>query len=109
VPDILAMKDSLGREPWWNADRCAPPLGGAAVADATAEYQLRLSAFRFRHFCSFFPFVIRVKAALANASTGICLQPLGMEHRHRRPKDAVLRTAMSVVTVSVSGLPSLGR
>ena len=23
--ESLAMKDSLGREPWWNADRCAPP------------------------------------------------------------------------------------
>jgi len=22
--ESLAMKDSLGREPWWNADRCAP-------------------------------------------------------------------------------------
>src|ERR1051326_2947132 len=29
---------------------CASPLRGAAVADATAEYQLRLSAFCFRFF-----------------------------------------------------------
>jgi hypothetical protein len=29
------------------------PLAGAAVADATAEYQLRLSAFCFRFFLSF--------------------------------------------------------
>jgi hypothetical protein len=35
--ESLAMKDSLGREPWWNADRCAPGDPGAAVADATAE------------------------------------------------------------------------
>jgi hypothetical protein len=82
---------------------CASPLGGAAVADATAEYQLRLSAFRFRHFRSFVLSVIRAEAALAHASTGICLLPLGMEHRHRRPKDAVLRTAMSVVTVQNTG------
>jgi hypothetical protein len=46
---------------------------------------LRLSAFRFRYFLSFFfPFVIRAEAALANASTGICLLQPGMEHRHRR-------------------------
>ena len=29
---------------------CASPLGGAVVADATAEYLLHLSAFRFRLF-----------------------------------------------------------
>src|SRR5215470_6889222 len=40
----LAMKDSLGREPRRNADRCAPGDPGAAVAEATAEYDLRLSA-----------------------------------------------------------------
>src|SRR5215469_16911768 len=30
--ESLAMKDSLGREPRWNADRCAPGDPGAAVA-----------------------------------------------------------------------------
>ena len=63
---------------------CASPLGGAAVADATAEYQLRLSAFRFRHFFvrsfPFVSFVIRAEAALANASTGISLPQPRMEH-----------------------------
>jgi hypothetical protein len=29
--ESLAMKDSLGREPRWNADRCAPGAPGAAV------------------------------------------------------------------------------
>jgi hypothetical protein len=85
---------------------CASPLGGAAVPVGTAEYSLRLSAFRFRLFLSFLPvrscpfvlFVIHAEAALANASTGICPLPLGMEHRMK-----------SVKTISVSGLPSLGR
>jgi hypothetical protein len=57
--------------------------------------------------------VIRAKAALANASTGIGLLRLGMEHRHRRTKNgrsknAGLRTAMSVATVHNSGVPWLG-
>jgi hypothetical protein len=38
--------------------------------------------------------VIRAEATLANASTGICLPQLGMEHRMK-----------SVMTVSESGLP----
>jgi hypothetical protein len=53
---------------------------------------LRLSALRFRHF-SLFPFVIRAEAALANASTGICLLQLSTEHRIK-----------SVVTISESGV-----
>src|SRR5436305_14788262 len=36
---------------------CASPLRGAAVADATAEYELRLSAFCFRFFLSVLPFL----------------------------------------------------
>jgi hypothetical protein len=53
--ESLAMKDSLGREPWWNADRCAPPaFGGAAVPVWHGRIlKLRLSAFRFRFFLSF--------------------------------------------------------
>jgi hypothetical protein len=66
---------------------------------AAAEYRLRLSAFRLRHFLSFFAFVIRAEAALAHASTGISRLQLRMEHRHKCPKDAVLRTVMSVVTL----------
>jgi len=43
------MKDSLGREPRWNADRCAPGrLQARPWPLATAEYSLRLSAFRLR-------------------------------------------------------------
>jgi hypothetical protein len=45
---------------------------------------LRLSAFRLRYFRSFFrsyPSVIHAKATLANASTGIGLLQLSMEHR----------------------------
>jgi hypothetical protein len=56
---------------------------------------LRLSAFRLRiFFLSFFPSVIRAEAALANASTGICLLQPGMEHRIK-----------SVMTVQNSGVP----
>src|SRR5215471_21485734 len=36
--ESLAMKHSLGREPRWNADRCAPGAPGAAVPVGTAEY-----------------------------------------------------------------------
>jgi hypothetical protein len=62
-----------------------------------AECELRLSAFRLRHFLSFFrscPSVIRAEAALANASTGIGLLRLGMEHRMK-----------SVATVHDTGVP----
>jgi hypothetical protein len=52
------------------------------VAQATAEYQLRLSAFCFRFsFFRSFPFVIHAEAALASASTGICLLHFSMDHR----------------------------
>jgi hypothetical protein len=61
---------------------------------ATAEYRLRLSAFRLRHFLSFFAFVIRAEAALAHASTGILRLQLSMNHRIK-----------SVVTLSESGFP----
>jgi hypothetical protein len=60
---------------------CASPLRGAAAPVGAAEYQLRLSAFCFRFFRSFFSSVIRAEAALANASTGICLLQLRMERR----------------------------
>jgi hypothetical protein len=57
------------------------------VAEATAECQLRLSAFCFR-FLSFFPFVmpgldpgIHTEATNANASTGICQRRNSMDHR----------------------------
>ena len=63
---------------------CASPLRGAAAPVGAAEYELRLSAFRLRHFLSFVLSVIRAEAALANASTGICLPRLRTEHRHRR-------------------------
>ena len=46
----------------------------------------------FRSF-PFVPFVIHAEAALANASTGICLLQLSMEHRIK-----------SVVTVQNSGV-----
>src|SRR5690242_20844191 len=107
----LAMKDSLGREPRWNADRCAAPshslprkrgrvrVGAAAVPVRRGRRALRLSAFRLRLFRSFlpvrsYPSVIRAEAALSNASTGIGLRQPGMEHRMK-----------SVVTVQDSGVP----
>jgi hypothetical protein len=80
---------------------CASPLRGAAGPVGPAEYELRLSAFCFRFFLSFFrscPFVIRAEASFANASTGICLLQPGMEHRLR-----------SVVTVSNAAVNDLGR
>ena len=48
--ESLAMKDFLGREPRWNADRCAPGAPGAAVAVSHGRRALRLSAFRLRIF-----------------------------------------------------------
>src|ERR1051325_8917848 len=81
------MKDSLGREPRWNADRCAPLRRGARPWPKPRQNtELRLSAFRLRIFLSFFrssPSVIRAKRRFANASTGIGVLPLGMEHRIR--------------------------
>jgi len=58
---------------------CALAIQGAAVADATAEYQLRLSAFRFRilffrSFPSSLPDLIRQsmpKLRSHSASTGV--------------------------------------
>jgi hypothetical protein len=38
---------------------------------------------------------IHTEPALTNASTGVRARRISMDHRHRRPKDAVLRTAMS--------------
>jgi hypothetical protein len=71
---------------------CASPRRG--VADATANTSLRLSAFRLRFFLSFFPSVIRAKRRFANASTGIGLLQLRMEHRMK-----------SVATIYVNDLP----
>ena len=90
------MKDSLGREPRWNADRCAAPSqsllregqggGSGRTRKARQNATLRLSAFRLRiflgsfFFLPFFPSVIRAEAALANASTGVCVLQFRMEH-----------------------------
>jgi hypothetical protein len=53
------------------------------VAEATADYRCVCRRFASDiFFGSFvFPFVIRAEAALANASTGIGLLPLSIEHR----------------------------
>jgi hypothetical protein len=73
---------------------CASPLRGAAVADATAEHRLRLSAFRLRYFFrSFLPSSVP-KRRVAYASTGIGLLRFSMEHRSK-----------SVVTVHNDYLP----
>ena len=90
-------------EPRWNADRCAPGAPGAAgpAGPANTRCVCRRSAsesFSFRPY----PFVIagpKARSAvckkdpaihavvpLANASTGICLLQLSMDHRHRRVK-----------------------
>jgi hypothetical protein len=65
---------------------CALAIQGAAVADATANTSLRLSAFRLRYYLLFLP--VRhpcqsdaLRRRFANASTGICLLQLCMEHR----------------------------
>jgi hypothetical protein len=84
--ELLEMKHSLGREPWWNADRCAPRDRGAAVAEATAEYQLRLSAFCFRFFsCSLSFFVARMQRSVIrgnrcgfDAAPGFRFAPSGL-------------------------------
>ena len=73
---------------------CASPLRGAAAPVGAAEYELPLSAFCFRFFVLS---VIRAKAALANASTGIGLLQLRMERRMK-----------SAVTVHITGVTWLG-
>jgi hypothetical protein len=63
-------------------------VGAAAVAEATAEYRLRLSAFRLRLFLSFssssLPGLTRQsmqKARLHSASTGALARGVSMDHR----------------------------
>jgi hypothetical protein len=75
---------------------CALAIQGAAAPVGAAEYELRLSAFRLRFsfVLSFLPFVIRAKRRFANASTGIGLLRLRMEHG-----------VQSVVTVHRSAVP----
>jgi hypothetical protein len=90
------MKDSLGREPRWNADRCAP-LRAEARPWPLPRQILHCVCRRFASdiFLSFFPFVIRAKRCFPNASTGIGPQPLRMEHRIK-----------SVTTIDVTDAPS---
>ena len=82
--ESLAMRDSLGREPWWNADRCAPPRWAARPWPAP-RHNTDCVCRRFASDISFvlsrsFLFVICAEAALANASTGICLPQPRLEH-----------------------------
>src|SRR5262249_5417528 len=85
---------------------CASRIGGAAGPNGPGKYSLRLSAFCFRFF-SFFPvrsspFVmpgldpgIHAETKLAQRFPPSVRQlRVSMDHRHRCPKDAVLRTAM---------------
>jgi hypothetical protein len=64
---------------------CASPLRGAAVPVRRGRILncvcRRFASESFLSFFRSYPFVIRAEAALANASTGICLLRLGMEHR----------------------------
>ena len=81
---------------------CASPLRGAAGPVRPGRILICLcrrsaSDFFFRFFRSY-PFVIRAEAALANASTGICLLRLRMERRMK-----------SAVTVSNAAVKELGR
>jgi hypothetical protein len=87
-----------------------PLLEVRPYPSGTAEYHLRLSAFRLRHFfvlsCSSLPGKRR-EAPSSTKSPGnpcgshayealppaFCMLQLRMDHRQRRPKDAVLRTA----------------
>ena len=83
--ESLAMRDSLGREPWWNADRCAPPRWAARPWPAP-RHNTDCVCRRFASDISFvlsrsFLFVIRAEAALANASTGICSPKFSMDYR----------------------------
>jgi hypothetical protein len=51
----LGMRESLGREPWWNAGRRALPLARvrAAARKAAEVTEQRLTAFRFLFISSF--------------------------------------------------------
>src|SRR4029077_6811533 len=62
------MKDSLGREPRWNADRCAPLVWGRGRARRHGRRALRLSAFRLRYFS--FSFAARVERSEPRERTG---------------------------------------
>src|SRR5262249_31324667 len=75
----------------------APGAPGAAVPAGAATRALRLSAFRLRIFSSVLSVRHPWQAALANASTGICLLPLATEHRVK-----------SVVTLQNCDVTSLG-
>src|SRR5262249_52908895 len=92
---------------------CASPSRGAAVADATAEEPCVCRRFAsdifvrsVRH-CELHA-VERSNPCRSFAgtaqSTGARRRQLSMDHRHRRPKDAVLRTAMSGRDESESGV-----
>src|SRR5262249_3552809 len=75
----------------------APGAPGAAVPAGAATRALRRSAFRLRIFSSVLSVRHPWQAALANASTGICLLPLATEHRVK-----------SVVTLQNCDVTSLG-
>jgi hypothetical protein len=97
------MKDSSGREPRWNADRwCAPRMGARPCPSGTAEEPCVCRRFASESFPFVLSFVIAGLDPAIHAEVtlekrfppSVCLLQLSMDHRHRRPQDAVLRTAM---------------
>src|SRR5262249_60351039 len=81
------MKHSLGREPRWNADRCAPHAFEARPCPSARQI-LHCVCRRFASEAFlFFFFRHPCQAALANASTGIFALPLGTEHRSKSRGD----------------------
>jgi len=83
------MKDSLGREPRWNADRCAPGAPGAAVAVSHGRIFIASVGVSPPNLFRSFPFVIAGRrpgnpcgsCARPALPPALCLLNFDMDHR----------------------------
>src|SRR6516165_4573829 len=86
------MKDSLGREPRWNADRCAPGAPGAAVAVSHGRIFIASVGVSPPNLFRSFPFVIAGRrpgnpcgsCARPALPPALCLLKLGIARVQRR-------------------------